>query len=90
MHLAGHLESEPFSGAVIQFVFDHSQFLIGDSIRAPLLGNVLTQQAIEDLVAAALPAAIRIGKVGLYAKSLIDDLAICKLLVVVHRQGLHP
>ena len=81
----GCLESEPFSGPVIQSVFNHSQLLIGDSFHAPLLGNVLAQQTIEALVAAALPAAIRIGKVGKDAKALIG-----KLLAVVHRQSLHP
>ena len=75
---------------MIQSVFDHSQLLIGDSFHAPLLGNVLAQQTIEVLVAAALPTAIRIGKVGLDAKGLIDDLVIRKLLAVVHRQRLHP
>jgi hypothetical protein len=86
----GCLESEPLSGPVIQSVFDHSQLLISDSLHAPLLGNVLPQQTIEVLVAAALPTAIRIGKVGLDAKALIDGLMIRKLLAVVHRQSLHP
>ncbi len=78
----GCLESQPLSGAVIQSVFDHSQLLIGDGFHAPLRGNVLAQQTIEVLVAAALPAAIRIGKVGLDAKGLIDGLVIGKLLAL--------
>jgi hypothetical protein len=86
----GCLESQPLSGAVIQSVFDHSQLLIGDSFHAPLLWNVLAQQTIEVLVAAALLAAIRIGKVGLDAKGLIYGLVIRKLLAVIHRQSLHP
>ena len=69
-HLVGCLESEPLPGPVIQSVFDHSQLLIGHSFHAPLLGNVLAQQTIEVLVAAALPTAIRIGKVGLDTKRL--------------------
>ena len=73
-HLVGCLESEPLSGPVIQSVFDHSQLFTGDSFHAPLFGNVLAQQTIEVLVAAALPAAIRIGKVSLDAKGLIDGL----------------
>jgi hypothetical protein len=89
-HLVGCLESQPLSGAVIQSVLDHSQLLIGDSFHAPLLGNVLPQQTIEVLVAAALPAAIRIGKVGLDAKGLIYGLVIRKLFAVVHRQSFHP
>ena len=72
----GCLESQPLSGAVIQSVFDHSQLLIGDSFHAPLLGNVLAQQTIEVIVAAELPAAIRISKVGLDAKGLINGLVI--------------
>jgi hypothetical protein len=86
----GCLESQPLSGPVIPSLFDHGQLLIGDSFHAPLLGNVLAQQTIEVLVAAALPTAIRIGKVGLDVKGLIDGLVISKLLAVVHRQSLHP
>ena len=86
----GCLESQPFSGSVIQFVLDHSQLLIGDGFHAPLLGNVLAQQSIEVLVAAALPAAIRISTVGLNSQGVIDCLVIRKLLAVVHRQRLHP
>ncbi len=89
-HLVWGLEAQPLSGPVIQSVFDHSQLLIGDSFHAPHLGNVLAQQTIEVLVAAALPTAIRIGKVGLDAKGLIKSLVIRKLLAVVHRQSLHP
>ena len=89
-HLVGRLESEPLSGPVIQSVFDHSQLLIGDSFHGPLLGNVLAQQSVEVLVATALPTEIRIGKVGLDARGLIDGLVIGKLLAVVHRQSLHP
>jgi hypothetical protein len=85
----GSLESQPLSGAVIQSVFDHSQLLIGDSFHALLLWNVLAQQTIEVPVAAALPAAIRIGKVGLDTKGLINGLVICKLLAVVLCQSLH-
>lgn len=85
----GSLESQPLSEAVIQSVFDHSQLLIGDSFHALLLWNVLAQQAIEVLVAAALPDAIRIDKVSLDAKGLINGLVIRKLLAVVHRQSLH-
>lgn len=89
-HLVGCLESEPLSGAVIQSVLDHSQLLIRDGFHAPLLGNILAQQPIEVFVAAALPAAIRIGKVGLDPQGLINDLVDRKLLAIVHRQSLHP
>ncbi len=82
-------ESEPLSWPVIQSYFNHSQLLIGDSFHAPHLGNLLAQQTIEVLVTATLPAAIWIGKVGLDAKALIDDLVIGQLLAVVHRQRLH-
>jgi hypothetical protein len=74
---------------VIQYIFYHSQLLIGDSFHAPLLGNVLAQQTIEVLVAAALPTAIRIGKVSLDAKALIDYLVIGQLRAIVHCQSLH-
>jgi hypothetical protein len=49
---------------MIQSVLDHSLLLIGDGFHAELLGNVLAHQTIEVLFADALPAAIRIGKVG--------------------------
>ena len=89
-HLVGCLESEPLSRSVIQSVLDHSQLFIRHGFHAPLLWDVLAQQPIEVLVAAALPAAIRIGKVGLDAQGLIDGLVVGKLLSVVHRQRLHP
>ncbi len=76
----GCLESEPLCGPVIQSVFDLSQLLICDSFHAPLLWNALAQQAIEVLVGAALPVAIRIDKVSLVTKGLIDGLVIGKLL----------
>ncbi len=89
-HLVECLESKPLSGPVIQSVFDHSQHFIGDSFHAPLLVNVLAQQAIELLIAAALPTAIRIGQVGLDAKAMIDCMVINKLLALAHHQRLHP
>jgi hypothetical protein len=89
-YFVSRLESKPLSCLVIQSVFDHSQLFICDSFHAPLLGNVLTQNTIKVLDAAALPAAIRIGKVGLDVKSLIYGLVIGKPLAVVHRQSLHP
>jgi hypothetical protein len=64
---------------MIQSVFDHSQLLIGDGFHAPLLGNVLAAQTIEVLIAASLPAAIRIGKVGLDAKGIVYGLVTRKL-----------
>lgn len=67
-HLLGCRESQPLSGPVIQLVFDHSQLPIGDRFHPPLLGNVLAQQSIEVLIAAALVTAVRIGKLGLDAK----------------------
>ncbi len=70
------LESQPFSGLMIQSVFYHSQFLISDSFHAPHLGNESAQQTIEVIVATALPARIRIGKVVLDAKGLIDGLVV--------------
>jgi hypothetical protein len=50
----------------------------------------MADQTIDVPVAAALPAAIRIGKVGLDAKGLIYGLVIRKLFAVVHRQSLLP
>lgn len=79
-YLVRSLESQPLSRPVVLPVLDHSQFFIGHSLHAPLLGNVLTQQPIEALVAAALPAAVWIGKIGHDVQSLIDGLVICKFL----------
>lgn len=82
-HLVGCLEAGPLSGAVIQSVSDHSQLLIRDDFHAPLLEIVLAQQSIEVFVTAALPAAIRISKMGLYPQGLIDGLLVRKLLATV-------
>ena len=86
----GCLEPEALYALVIQFVIDHNQLLICDSFHLPLLGNVLAQKIIEVLVAASLLTAIRIGKVGLDAKGVIDGLVIRKLFAVVQLQKLHP
>ncbi len=84
------LESQQLSAPLIQSIFDHTQLLIDESFYIPLLGYVLAQQNMEAFVAAALSAAIRICKVGLDAKALIDCLVIGKLIAVVHRQSLLP
>jgi hypothetical protein len=77
-HCVRCLESEPLFGAMVQSDLDHSQFLISEGFDAPLLRNVLAQLSIEVFVAAALPAAIRIDKVGLDAQRLIDGLMVRK------------
>lgn len=89
-HLVGCFESEPLSRPVIQSVLDHSQLFIRDGLQGPFLRDVLAQQPIEVFVAASLPAAIRVGKVGLDAQGLIDSPMIGKLLAVIHRQRLDP
>jgi hypothetical protein len=75
-YLVGCLESQPLFWSVIQFVFDHSQRLIGDGFHATLLGDVLAQQSIEVLITSSLPTAVRIGKVGLNTQGLIDALVV--------------
>jgi hypothetical protein len=57
-------------------VLDYSQILIGDGFHPALLCDVLALHSFEVSVAAALPAAIRIGKVGLDSTGLIDGLVI--------------
>jgi len=42
-HLVGRLESQTFSGPVIQSVFDHSQLFVGDGFNAAFLWDVLAQ-----------------------------------------------
>lgn len=88
-HLVGSLEDQPLSGPMIQSVLDHSQLLICYGFHASLLGYVLSQQSVEVLVATALPAAIRVSKVGLDVQGLINALVVPKLFAVVHSQGLH-
>lgn len=60
--LVGSIEPQPISGPVIDSVLDHRQLLIRYCHNAPLLGNVLAQQTVEVLVAAALPTAIKVIK----------------------------
>jgi hypothetical protein len=74
---------------VIQSVFDHSQLLVANSVHASLLGNLLALQYVGVRVAATLPTAIWIGKVGLHVKALLDGMVMVKFFAVVHRQRLH-
>ena len=87
-HLVRRLEAEPLAGTVIQPVLDHGQLFIRDGFHAPLLGNVLAQQAVEIFIAASLPAAVRISKIGLDAQGPVNGLVVGKLLAIIHRQGL--
>ena len=88
-YLVGCLESQSFSGSVIQSIFDHSQFLFCDRVHAAFFWDVLAQQAVEVFVAAALPTAIWVSEVGLNAQRLIHLLVVRKFFAVVYRQGLH-
>jgi hypothetical protein len=78
-----HFETEPLTGQVIQSALNHTQLFIGHGFHAGFFGDVLTQQAIEIFVAAALPAVLRIGKESLNAQGLVDTLMVRKLLAVV-------
>ena len=84
-----HLESQSFSGSVIQSVFDHSQFLFCDRIHAAFLWDVLAQQAVEVFYAAALPTAKRTSEVSMNDQRLIHLLVVRKFFAVVHRQGVN-
>lgn len=69
---------------------DHSQLIFRHGFHTPFLGDVLAQQPVEVLVAASLPTAIRVSKVGLDAQGLNGGQVVCKLFAIVHRQGLDP
>lgn len=45
-HLCGRLESQSFTGSVIQPVFDHANFLVDDICHRPVLGHILPQQSV--------------------------------------------
>lgn len=73
-----------------QSALDHSQLVIRIGFRTLHLGNVLVLQPIKVFVAAALPAAIGIGKVGPKTSVQINGLAISKIFAVDHLQCLDP
>jgi hypothetical protein len=42
-HLVGRLESQTFSGPVIQSIFDHSQLFVGGGFHVAFLENAMAQ-----------------------------------------------
>jgi len=86
-YLCGRLESQSFTVSVIQSVFNHSNFLIGDVCHRPLLGNILPQKSVEVLVRAALPACKGPGKAPRAAQRLVNfDMSTELFSVVVGRR----
>jgi hypothetical protein len=64
-HFVGGFEPQPLSWSVVQSVLNHSQLFLRHRSQVSLLGHVLTQQAVEVLIAAPLPSAVGVSKVGL-------------------------
>ena len=89
-HLCRRSESQSLTGAVIQSVFDHLNFLVRYICHPALLGHVLPQQAIEVLVGATLPARKGPGKVACAAQRFISPGVPAKFFAVVIGQGLDP
>lgn len=89
-HLCRCLESQPFTGAVIQPVFDHFNFLVSDIRHRAFLGHILPQQPVEVLVGATLPACKGPSEVARATQRLVYPGVAAKLFAVVIGQGFDP
>lgn len=88
--LCGCFESQSFSGAVIQPVFDHCNFLLINRIHRSLFSHILTQQTVEVLVGASLPTRIRPSKLARALQCLVDLEVRGKLFAVVVGERFDP
>ena len=71
-HLCRRSESQSFTGAVIQSVFDHLNFLVRHVCHGSVVRHVLPQQDVEVLVGASLPTVKGPGKIARSAQRCIN------------------
>ena len=64
---AGFIQLEGLSGAAVELGGDLVQFGLGVDGEVGAFGQVLAQQPVGVLVAAALPRAVRIAEIDLHA-----------------------
>src|SRR6185437_10528865 len=86
--LAGGVVAEPLAGAVVELVGDVLELGGGPDAEVGALGEVLAEQAVDVLVAAALPGGVRVGEVDADAGGLGDALVAGEFLAAVPGQGL--
>jgi hypothetical protein len=72
-HLCGRFESQPLTGAVIQPVFDHFNFLDFYVLHRAFLGHILAQQAVEVFIATTLPTRKGSSKVACAIKRRVNQ-----------------
>src|SRR5690606_34899583 len=77
-----------FPRSCVEFMRDAVALRLADAGKAFPLGQVLAQQAVEVLVAAAFPWAVWIGEIATYAGRLFDGAIPVELGAVVPGDGL--
>ena len=85
---SGCAKAMSFSWSVVQIGGDVIATCLGHGAHAASLGQVLAQQSIEVLVAAALPGVVRRGEVNLDREALFESGVVVELSAVVEGDGL--
>lgn len=75
---------------VVEAIFDGAQLGVGDGAEVEAARQVLSSQAVDVLVAAALPGHVGIGEEEIGLQCDADERVFGKLLAVVGGQGMHP
>ena len=82
----GAFEAEGFSWAGVQLPGNGIEFLLSEATQVSSLGEVLPEQTVGVFVDAALPRAVRIGKVNFHTRGLGQALVLSHLLALIVRQ----
>ena len=77
------VEAQSFARPVVQVVGDVIALGLREGAQASSLGQVLSKQAVEVLVAASLPRVIRRGEVDLHREALFEQPVVMELGAVV-------
>ena len=86
-HLVGGAPAETVPGSIVDLCHDLLQFGLGDRVEATGLREVLSDQAIGVLVAAALLGGVGLGEVEADAQAPGDPLVVGELSAIVRGQG---
>ena len=90
VQIGGCFEAQSLAWPVVQVIGDVIALGLRDRAHASTLGQVLSKQAVEILVAAALPRVIRRSEVDLHWEALFEQSVVMELGSVVEGDRLEP